>query len=250
MENDGNVEQDQVVQIPVLTPAAEEPVTRQYDGSVAPLRLARAWSTWRMQRPMERINGWAGFAAYIRLHRNLQNMRHGLALQLLQLSDEGHSILSFNDEFRHLYQALGEELGDVTIAMYTSRLPAGLRTVVFSLGPDATLDTAMQVVAARVEAVHQAEVSGCAMEIDALGFGAFVPKHVTKRTVFVINGKSQGRSGSTMDLNRLRESFSRQGVSADVFNARWTNRQCLRCGSSNHLAAHCPTTTGNASGRQ
>ncbi|PIA12981.1 hypothetical protein COEREDRAFT_11888 [Coemansia reversa NRRL 1564] len=290
MENDGNVEQDQVVQIPILTPAAEEPVTRQYEGSVAPLRLAwlaadasdrdaiawvataeylaallnvqaeqalmyvdpvlfSAWSTWRMQHPMECINGWAGFAAYIRLHRNPQNTHHGLALQLLQLSDEGHSILSFNDEFCHLYQALGEELGDVAITMYTSHLPAGLRTVVFSLGPDAILDTAMQVVAACVEAVCQAEVSGGAMEIDALGFGAFVPKCVTKCTMFTINGKSHGRSGGTMDLNRLRESFGRQGVSADVFNARWTNRQCLRCGSSNHLAAHCPTMTGNASGR-
>ncbi|PIA15503.1 hypothetical protein COEREDRAFT_9213 [Coemansia reversa NRRL 1564] len=196
------------------------------------------------------MNGWAGFATYIHLHHNSQNTRRGLALQLLQLSDEGHSVLSFNDEFCRLYQALGEELGDVAIAMYTSCLPAGLRTVVFSLGPDTTLDTAMQVVAARVEAVHQAEVSGSTMEIDALGFGAFVPKHVTKRTVFAINGKSQGHSGGTMDLNTLRKSFGRQGVSADVFNACWTNRQCLRCGSSNHLVAHCPTTMGNASGRQ
>ncbi|PIA13284.1 hypothetical protein COEREDRAFT_11575 [Coemansia reversa NRRL 1564] len=176
MENDGNVEQDQVVQIPVLTPAAEEPVTRQYEGSVAPLHLARAWSTWHMQHPMERINGWAGFAAYIHLHHNSQNTRRGLALQLLQLSDEGHSILSFNDEFCRLYQALGEELGDVAIAMYTSYLPVSLHIVVFSLGPDATLDTAMQVVAAHVEAVCQAEVSGGAIEIDAPGFGTFVLK--------------------------------------------------------------------------
>ncbi|PIA13294.1 hypothetical protein COEREDRAFT_11589 [Coemansia reversa NRRL 1564] len=142
--------------------------------------LFSAWSIWCMKHPMEHMNGWAGFATYIQLHHNPQNTCCGLALQLLQLSDEGHSILSFNDEICHLYQALGEELGDVAIAMYTSHLPAGLHTVVFSLGPDAILDIAMQVVAARVEAVHQAEVSGGAMEIDALGFGAFVPKRVTK----------------------------------------------------------------------
>ncbi|KAJ2607217.1 hypothetical protein H4S08_004898 [Coemansia sp. RSA 1365] len=176
-----------MVQIPVLTPAAEELALREYEGSVAPLHLAwlaadasdqdaiawvataehlaallnvqaeqalmyvdpvlfSAWSTWHIQRPMEHING--------------------------------HSILSFNDEFHCLYQALGEELGDVSIAMYTSYLPAGLRTVVFSLGPDAILDTAMQVVTAHVEAVCQAEASGNAMEIDALGFSAFVPKQL------------------------------------------------------------------------
>ncbi|KAJ2608207.1 hypothetical protein H4S08_004540, partial [Coemansia sp. RSA 1365] len=136
------------------------------------------------------------------------------------LSDEGHSVLSFNDKFCHLYQALGEELGDVASAMYTSCLLAGLQTVVFSLGPDARLNTVMQEVAAHVEAVRQAEASGNAMKIDALGFGAFVPKRATRHTVFVINGKSYGRSGSTMDLNRLRKSFGRQGVFTDVFNKR------------------------------
>ncbi|KAJ2806335.1 hypothetical protein H4R20_001729 [Coemansia guatemalensis] len=103
--------------------------------------LFSAWSTWRNQRLLECMNGWAGFAAYIRLYRNPQNTRCSLAFQLLQLSDDGHTVLMFNDEFRCLYQALGKELGDMAIAMYTSRLPVGLRSVVFALGPDVTLDT-------------------------------------------------------------------------------------------------------------
>ncbi|KAJ2795473.1 hypothetical protein H4R20_005866 [Coemansia guatemalensis] len=140
------------------------------------LVLFSAWSTWRNQRLLEHVNGWAGFAAYIHLYRNPQNMCRGLAFQLLQLSDEGHTVLTFNDEFCHLYQALGGELGDMAIAMYTSRLPVRLRSVIFALGLDATLDMAMQVVAMKVEAVRQAEATGNFMEIDAISFGAFIGK--------------------------------------------------------------------------
>ncbi|KAJ2808768.1 hypothetical protein H4R20_000659 [Coemansia guatemalensis] len=212
--------------------------------------LFSAWSTWRNQRPLERVNGWAGFAAYIRLYQNPQNTCRGLALQLLQLSDEGHTVLSFNDEFRRLYQALGEELGDIAIAMYVSRLPAGLRSTVFSLGPEASLDTAMQCVASRVEAVRQAEASSQFMEIDAIGFGAFIPKRAGKRAVNALNGRAHGRGNGPVDLDKLRQQYAQCGVSADVFNSRWTRRQCLRCGGSDHLVAACTDSSGNASGRQ
>ncbi|KAJ2797672.1 hypothetical protein H4R20_005099 [Coemansia guatemalensis] len=201
--------------------------------------LFSAWSTWRNQRPLERMNGWAGFAAYIRLYRNPQNTCHGLAFQLLQLSDEGHTVLTFNDEFRRLYQALGEELGDVAIAMYTSRLPVGLRSAVFALEPDATLDTAMQVVAMKVEAVRQAETTGNFMEIN------------WKRAVNALNGRSHGRRQAGSSKDNMHEYFGRHGVAADVFDARWANRQCLRCGSSDHLTNRCPSLlSGNANRRQ
>ncbi|PIA14394.1 hypothetical protein COEREDRAFT_10447 [Coemansia reversa NRRL 1564] len=179
MENDGNVEQDQVVKISVLTPAAEEPVTRQYEGSVAPLRLARLAA--------DASDGdaiaWVATAEHLAALLNVQAEQ--ALICLMKGTAFCHSLMSFY----HLYQALGEELGDVAIAMYTSYLPVSLHIVVFSLGPDAILDTAMQVVAANIEAVRQAEVSGSAMKIDALGFGAFVPKYVTKCTVFAVNGK-------------------------------------------------------------
>ncbi|KAJ2806292.1 hypothetical protein H4R20_001739 [Coemansia guatemalensis] len=262
------------------------PAARFVDAHMAPLRLSRlsadasdrdaiAWvvtaehladllgmhaeqalmyvdpSTWRNQRPLECVNGWAGFAAYIRLYRNPQNTRRGLAFQLLQLSDEGHTVLTFNDEFRCLYQALGEELGDVAIAMYTSRLPVGLRSAVFALGPDATLDTAMQVVAMKVEAVRQAETTGNFMEIDAIGFGAFLGKRAGKRAVNALNGRSHGRGQAGSSKDSMREYFSKHSVAADVFDARWANRQCLHCGSSDHLANRCPSSfSGNANGRQ
>ncbi|KAJ2804151.1 hypothetical protein H4R20_002616 [Coemansia guatemalensis] len=82
--------------------------------------LFSTWSTWHNQWLLEHVNGWAGFTAYICLYQNLQNMCCRLALQLLQLSDEGHMVLSFNDKFCCLYQVLGEELGDIAIAMYVS----------------------------------------------------------------------------------------------------------------------------------
>ncbi|KAJ2806567.1 hypothetical protein H4R20_001641 [Coemansia guatemalensis] len=213
--------------------------------------LFSAWSTWRNQQPLEHVNGWAGFAAYIHLYRNPQNTHRGLAFQLLQLSDEGHMVLTFNDEFRRLYQALGKELGDVAIAMYTSRLPVGLRLAVFALGPDVTLDMAMQVVAMKVEAVRQAETTGNFMEIDAIGFGAFLGKRAGKRAVNALNGRSHGcrQAGSSKDS--MRKYFGKHSVATDVFDAHWANRQCLRCGSSDHLANHCPSSfLGNANGRQ
>ncbi|KAJ2803322.1 hypothetical protein H4R20_002941 [Coemansia guatemalensis] len=197
--------------------------------------LFSTWSTWHNQRPLE----------------NPQNTCHGLAFQLLQLSDEGHTVLTFNDEFRRLYQALGKELGDVAIAMYTSRLPVGLRSAVFALGLDATLDTAMQVVAMKVEAVRQAETTGNFMEIDAIGFGAFLGKRAGKRTVNALNGRSHGRGQAGSSKDSMREYFGKHGVAVDVFDARWANRQCLRCGSSDHLTNRCPSSfSGNANGRQ
>ncbi|KAJ2801553.1 hypothetical protein H4R20_003624 [Coemansia guatemalensis] len=215
------------------------------------LVLFSAWSTWRNQWPLERVNGWAGFAAYIHLYRNPQNTCRGLAFQLLQLSNKGHTVLTFNDEFRCLYQALGEELGDVAIAMYTSRLPVRLRSAVFALGPDATLDTAMQVVAMKVEAVRQAETTGNFMEIDAIGFGAFWGKRAGKCAVNALNGRSHGCGQAGSSKDSMRKYFGKHGVAADVFDARWANRQCLRCGSSDHLANRCPSSfSGNANGRQ
>ncbi|KAJ2077111.1 hypothetical protein H4R24_005323 [Coemansia sp. RSA 988] len=135
-------------------------------------------------------------------------MRCGLALQLLQLSDEGHTVLSFNDKFRHLYQALGEELGDVAMAMYVSRLPVGLRPLVFGLGPEATLDTAMQVVASKVEAVRQAEAASNFMEIDAIGYENFVPRHAGRRAVNALNGQNNMRGNGGSAKDRMCEHFA------------------------------------------
>ncbi|KAJ2803936.1 hypothetical protein H4R20_002695 [Coemansia guatemalensis] len=213
--------------------------------------LFSTWSTWCNQWPLERMNGWTGFAVYIRLYRNLQNTHCGLAFQLLQLSDDGHMVLMFNDEFRHLYQALGEELGDVAIAMYTSRLPVGLCSAVFALGLDATLDTAMQVVAIKVEAVRQAEATGNFMEIDTIGFGTFIGKRAGKCAANALNGRSHGRRQAGSSKDGMHEYYGRHGIAADVFDARWVNRQCLHCGSSDHLTNHCPSLfSGNTSGRQ
>ncbi|KAJ2806336.1 hypothetical protein H4R20_001730 [Coemansia guatemalensis] len=205
------------------------------------LVLFSAWSTWHNQQPLEHVNGWAGFAAYIRLYRNPQNMHRGLAFQFLQLSDEGHTVLTFNDEFHCLYQALGKELGDVAIAMYTSRLPVRLRLAIFALGLDVTLDMAMQVVTMKVEAVCQAETTGNFMEIDAIGFGAFLGKHAGKHAINALNSRSHSRGQAGSSKDNMHEYFGRHGVAADIFDACWANRQCLHCGSSDHLANHCPS---------
>ncbi|KAJ2805418.1 hypothetical protein H4R20_002097 [Coemansia guatemalensis] len=249
--NVAELEDALVAQIPNPPAVGTAPAARVVEAQMAPLRLSRlsadasdrdaiAWvamaehladllgmhaeqalmySTWRNQWPLEHVNGWAGFAAYIRLYRNPQNMRCGLAFQLLQLSDEGHTVLMFNDEFRRLYQVLGEELGDMAIAMYTSRLPVGLCSVVFALGLDATLDTAMQVVAMKVEAVRQAEATGNFMEIDAIGFGAFIGKRAGKRAVNALNSRSHGRGQARSSKDGMRKYYGRHGIAVDIFDA-------------------------------
>ncbi|KAI8324503.1 hypothetical protein GQ54DRAFT_302646 [Martensiomyces pterosporus] len=192
--------------------------------------------SWRRAKPGERNASWESLKDYLMNHRNPGSSKVARIEQLMRLQP-GNDIHAFNTEFVRLMELAGWRRDSLnTIAAYRLKMPCALYELLVVADPQ-TIDVAMQLVAARVQArlqaLRRADEDGVPMQVDTLMYGPFEPKP----------SKPAGRQKASRRPKAnlpLAETVAKHGGSKNKYEERLRSGHCLVCGSGEHRFAACP----------
>ncbi|KAJ2840546.1 hypothetical protein FBU31_000327 [Coemansia sp. 'formosensis'] len=161
-------------------------------------------------------------------------------------------IKEFNERFHSLSRSLNIEDMEMAKGLYHAKMPTALHKVIRLLKKDTTLQAIMDIVDDKVQAYLES-TKGSAMDVDAIGYGGFLPdtkgitiagSSKTKSADVAVTGTAKYLPCSGFDA--MIACLVKSGLSEAVVCQCAEAGTCLHCGDSGHKLAACPSNPGKA----